>query len=167
MNMKNNKGFTLIEIIMVILLVGILAAAAVTQFLNFQAEAKDASVQASLSALRAGINNQYAQMQLRCGATGSAFPAMADIAANDITTGGSTCVAGDITNVGERKFITGAVPANAWGGVSTITACVGGGCTARTNPCNNVARVLGWCYDVSTGEIWADSALSGNNEYSF
>ena len=42
--MRNERGFTLIEIVMVIVLIGILAAVAIPRFLNLQDEAGDAFI---------------------------------------------------------------------------------------------------------------------------
>ncbi|MEZ4873133.1 MAG: type II secretion system protein [Bdellovibrionales bacterium] len=160
---KNKKGFTLIEVLMVILLVGILSSVAITQFINFQDDAREAAVSGNLAALRGAIANQYAQMQLRCGANSNQFPAAADIQANDITNGSSVCTIADVTTAADRAFIVGGIPANPYGSGATaddVVACTDcdrtNGLTATCD--GGVAYDNTWCYDSSTGEIWADSA---------
>ena len=48
---KNNKGFTLIELMIVVAIVGILAAIAIPNFLNYQAKSQQAEAKANLGAI--------------------------------------------------------------------------------------------------------------------
>lgn len=58
---KNEKGFTLIEIIAVIIIMGILAAVAVPKFFSMQDDAKRAAVDGALSEAAARFNHAFAK----------------------------------------------------------------------------------------------------------
>lgn len=58
--MNKEKGFTMIELVMVIVIIGILAAIAIPRFMDLRASARQAACQSSGGALRAAISNYYA-----------------------------------------------------------------------------------------------------------
>jgi len=64
--LKNEKGFTLIEIIAVIIIMGILAAVAVPKFFSMQEDAKRAAINGGLSEAAARFNHAYARFILDC-----------------------------------------------------------------------------------------------------
>ncbi|MFA7255733.1 MAG: type II secretion system protein [Candidatus Omnitrophota bacterium] len=57
---KREKGFTLIELIMVIVLLGLLAVVAIPQYTNLPSQAKLASEQDVVGGVRSGIYTKYA-----------------------------------------------------------------------------------------------------------
>jgi type IV pilus assembly protein PilA len=174
--LKDQKGFTLVEIMMAVVLVAILAGIGISQFTDFGKETKDASTKQALGILRDGIQKQYGQMRLRCGITGTGWPLLADLVANDITTtGGATttataCGTDKVTNASDRKFFSGSIPENPWSDVNaasknSIAADTAAEADFATNNCANALFSAadtdgGWCYNETTGTIRANSANS-------
>lgn len=92
---KNEKGFTLIELVLVIVVLGILAAVAVPKFLDLQTAARDARTKGALAALRGAITLLHAQYLLD---TTSTYDATSVLAQTDISgTTGSAGAAAAIT----------------------------------------------------------------------
>ena len=65
--MKNNKGFTLIELIMVTIILGVLAAVAVPRFMGAVSNSEAAAEAATIAALRAAVENYATQKFLEEG----------------------------------------------------------------------------------------------------
>jgi len=67
--MKNRKGFTLIELMIVVAIIGILAAIAIPNFLKFQAKSKQSEAKTNLKGIYTaetgyfGENNSYGNLQ--------------------------------------------------------------------------------------------------------
>ena len=75
---KNDKGFTLIELMIVVAIIGVLAAIAIPQYTNFRLKAKTAEAKSNLGAIRLGEEAYFTEKEeyVDCAATPTAdgFP---------------------------------------------------------------------------------------------
>ena len=61
LNRNNQKGFTLIELMIVVAIIGILAAIAIPNFLNYQCKAKQSEAKSSLGNIRTSEEAYFAE----------------------------------------------------------------------------------------------------------
>lgn len=107
---KKEQGFTLIEIIAVLVILGILAAVAVPRYFNLQTEALQRAVQGAGTEIQARINQQFANSLLQGDTCTAAVAAItlgniADTAAGT-TVGGWTIGGWDATTEGAVLDLT-------------------------------------------------------------
>lgn len=77
---KNNKGFTLIELVLVITILGILAVAALPSFIDISTNARQSSMAGVVGAVRSGVSLFRSNDIVQNGPPG-AYPAALDAAA--------------------------------------------------------------------------------------
>jgi prepilin-type N-terminal cleavage/methylation domain-containing protein len=137
----NTKGFTLVELVIVITVLGILAAVAAPKFFDFTTDSKVAACKGSLGGVRSAIANYYSYTATPAGGGAATYPSI-----GQLTTSGAVMN----TTVPDNPYSTSAVKNPVIAGVTKGTPVT----TGATG---------GWCYNASTGEFWADTA-SGAGE---
>jgi len=130
----SRKGFTLVEILIVVIILGILAAIVIPQFTNASQNARESSLQSTLQTLRS-------QVQLYKLQHGDALP---DLATNWDALTASTSYGNPSQSFGPYMQ---AIPVNSMNGNSTVVnaAVATGGASAPT------VASCGFVYDYGTG----------------
>jgi len=138
---RTKKAFTLVEILIVVIILGILAAVVIPQFSAASNDTRDSSVMTDLKTLRS-------QIQLYKAQHGDTYPT--DFL-NMMTK--YTDINGVTSDTYSSTYRFGpymlAVPANPYTGVRTVTT-VTGAATAYTAAAD---LTFGWWYNSTTGEV--------------
>ena len=138
--LANPKGFTLIELVIIIVVLGILAAVAIPKYQDITSEARESATRASLGALRSGITIHYANQAVTTGT--ATWPSVVEL--------------GSVGTVMEQ-----AIPANPYQAKANAPDSVVTGVTKGLV----VGTRGGWAYNAATGEIWPNTNVVGENNW--
>ncbi len=137
---RDQSGFTLIELVIIIVVLGILAAVAIPRYFDMVSEAKESSCKGALGGLRSGISIWYANEALTTGTAG--WPAI-----------------DSLRTVG--VVMAGAIPPNPYQTSTSAPDSIVTGVTKGTI----VGTRGGWAYKPSTGEVWPNTNGAGENNF--
>lgn len=141
--LRSAAGFTLIELVIVMVVLAIMAGLAIPKFMDIRAEAKVSAVNGSLGGVRSAIANYKANQVAK-----SLTPEIPTLLS--LTTPGTV--------------MDGAVPDNPYdttapkNDVGAATAAKG------TVGCAATPLTTAWCYSATTGEFWAATNVAGEKD---
>jgi MSHA pilin protein MshA len=131
------SGFTLIELIAVVVVLAILAGVALPKYFDYAAQAKVSACKGTLGGVRAGVANFHANAAV--GGT-AAYPTLVQL-----------------TTIG--TVMQELMAENPYNGSNAVTAATWN----ASNP--PVSGAAGWNYDAATGKFWANSNTVGENAF--
>jgi len=133
-------GFTLIELVIIIVVLGILAAVAIPRYQNITNEAQEAACRAALGGLRSGITIHYANQAVTTGT--AIWPTLAQLET--------------VGTVMEQS-----IPNNPYQSEANAPDSIVTGVTKGTI----IGTRGGWAYLEASGEIWPNTSVAGENNW--
>jgi len=137
--MKARSGFTLVEILIVVIILGILAAIVIPQFTNASTQARENSLKSNLQTMRSQIELYKVQHS-------DALPEPEDTGSWDTMTL-KTTIDGTVIATGDYGPYLQQVPANPFNDKATVGKDATPGSSS-----------YGWMFNTTTGAIYADDS---------
>ncbi len=135
---SNKRGFTLVELVIIIVVLGILAAVAIPKYQDLTGQAKDAAGRATLGSLRSGVSIFYANAAITTGT--ASWPTLSEL--------------GTVNTVMATSIPKNPYQVNANAPDSIVTGVTRG---------TVVGTRGGWAYKPTTGEVWLNTSTTGEN----
>lgn len=147
--MRNNKGFTLVEILIVVVILGILAAIVIPQF-------TEASTEAKLSSLCSDLQTVRSQIELYKVQHNDAMPGTYTGVSFTAALTGKTVISGAVAAATDTEVYgpyLQQMPKNPFNDLATVDTdgTLGGG------------TECGWYFDTTTGDFRADDVNEDHN----
>jgi len=138
---NNQGGFTLIELVIIIVVLGILAAVAIPKYQDITGEAREAAGRAALGSIRSGITIFYANQAVTTGT--ATWPNLAEL-----ETYGTV--------------MASAMPKNPYQLDANAPDSI---CTGVTKGVLVAGGRGGYAYLPATGEVWLNTNTAGENAW--
>ncbi len=140
--LKKSGGFTLVELVIIIAVLGILASVAIPTYQNIVADAKMNACKAALGGMRSAISTYYATSAAKNPDGKPSWPTYKQL-----------------TKIG--TILQGAIPANPYQNTKNYQQRIR---NANNQKKGKTYSKYGWAYNQKTGEIWACTKTKGVNE---
>ncbi|HEX9751309.1 MAG TPA: prepilin-type N-terminal cleavage/methylation domain-containing protein [candidate division Zixibacteria bacterium] len=137
---RDRAGFTLIELVIIIVILGIIAGVAIPRYFDMVSEAKKSSCKGALGGLRSAISIWYGNEALTTGTAG--WPAIDSLRTPGVV-------------------LMQAIPPNPYQVSTSAPDSIVTGVTKGVI----VGTRGGWAYKPTTGEVWPNTNVASENQF--